>query len=164
MKHLVVIALAFAAGPAFPDCAADRVDLRGPFGTASFRVDVADEPDERAQGLMFVEELRPNEGMLFVFERAGPVSFWMRNTLIPLDMLFAGEDGVVRRVHENAVPLDETGIPGGDDIRYVLEIPGGVSAMLGVAEGAQMRHPAIAEPAWPCGEVEDEVEDAAPRE
>ncbi|MGR3541387.1 MAG: DUF192 domain-containing protein [Hasllibacter sp.] len=149
-----ILLLALLAGPAFAECDPGAVDLRGPFGAVRFDVTVADDQAERSRGLMFVEEMAPLEGMLFVFDRTGPVSFWMENTLIPLDMLFVGEDGVVRRVHENAVPLDRTAIPGGDDIRYVLEINGGMAARLGIGEGAQMRHPAIADSLWPCPEVE----------
>ena len=90
--------------------------------------------------------------MLFVYDRAQPVSFWMKNTLIPLDMLFIGSDGRVRKVQENAVPRDETPIPGGDDIRYVLEIGGGLAARLGIGPGAELRHPSVdpALAAWPC--------------
>ena len=149
--------LAFLAGPAFAQCDPGAVDLRGPFGSVRFDVEVADDAEARARGLMFVEEMAPREGMLFVFDRTGPVSFWMENTLIPLDMLFVGEDGVVRRVHENAVPLDRTAIPGGDDIRYVLEINGGMAAMLGIGEGAEMRHPAIADSVWPCADLETDA-------
>jgi uncharacterized membrane protein (UPF0127 family) len=133
-------------------CGDARVELRGDFGSVRFRVAVADTPNERAQGLMNVPEMPRMAGMLFVYERPQRVSFWMRNTLIPLDMIFADATGTVQRIHENAVPLDETPIPGGDDIQYVLEINGGLSEQLGLSEGDEMRHPAIAQDgaAWPC--------------
>ena len=133
-------------------CSDDRVEIRGDFGTARFRVSVADTPQERAQGLMHVPEMPRMTGMLFVYERPQQVSFWMENTLIPLDMIFADETGVVRRIHENAVPLDRTPIPGGDGIQYVLEINGGMASELGLSEGDEMRHPAIAQnlAAWAC--------------
>ncbi|KPQ20255.1 MAG: hypothetical protein HLUCCA24_02340, partial [Rhodobacteraceae bacterium HLUCCA24] len=118
-------ALALTPATAAASCSEDAVWLRGDWGESRFRVEVADEPDERAQGLMFVEEMGRFEGMLFVYERPQPVSFWMKNTLIPLDMIFADARGVVRRVHENAVPGDLTPIPGGDDILVVLEVNGG---------------------------------------
>ncbi len=92
-----------------------------------------------------------SSGMLFVYERPQPVSFWMRNTLIPLDMIFMDETGTVRHVHENAIPLDETGIPGGPDIQFVLEINGGLAGRLGIAEGSELRHPSIGpDAAWTC--------------
>lgn len=126
--------------------------MRGDFGSVRFRVAIADTPQERAQGLMHVPQMPRMAGMLFVYERPQSVSFWMENTLIPLDMIFADETGLVRRIHENAVPMDRTPIPGGDGIQYVLEINGGMAAALGLSEGDQMRHPAIAQEiaAWPC--------------
>ena len=134
------------------DCSDGVVQLRGEFGTARFEVALADTPRERARGLMFVEELGASEGMLFVYESPQHAAFWMRNTLIPLDMLFAEEDGTVTRIHENAIPHDETPIPGGDAVRYVLEVPGGTAERLGLSVGDQLRHPAIGPaPAWPCG-------------
>jgi uncharacterized membrane protein (UPF0127 family) len=78
----------------------------------------------------------------------------MRNTLIPLDMIFVRPDGVVQHVHAEAVPLDErTRISGGDGILAVLEINGGLAGRLGIAEGTEMRHPAFGpDAAWPCAE------------
>ncbi|NKX46501.1 DUF192 domain-containing protein [Roseicyclus persicicus] len=147
-----VLAVAVMPGAARAACSEDRVEIRGDFGTVRFRVAIADTPQERAQGLMRVPEMPRMSGMLFVYERPQSVSFWMENTLIPLDMIFADETGTVRRIHAEAVPLDRTPIPGGDDIQYVLEINGGLAAQLGLSEGDQMRHPAIdqADAAWPC--------------
>jgi len=96
------------AGAVAAECAPDAVAIRGDFGEARFRVAVADDPVERAQGLMGVPEMPTGSGMLFLYDRPQRATFWMRNTLIPLDMIFAGSDGVVTRVHENAVPLDES--------------------------------------------------------
>lgn len=148
----VVAALAlWLPTSALPDCSPDRVDLRGDWGSARFQVEVADTPQERAQGLMFRESLPRQAGMLFVYDAPQSVSFWMRNTLIPLDMIFVDGRGVVRHVHENAVPLDETPIPGGDGIQFVLEINAGQAGGLGIQPGAELRHPAIAgDAAWPC--------------
>ena len=133
-------------------CQEDRVEIRGDFGSVRFRVAVVDTPQGRAQGLMNVPEMPRMAGMLFVYDVPQPVSFWMRNTLISLDMIFADETGTIQRIHENAIPLDETSIDGGDDIQFVLEINGGMSATLGLSEGDVMRHPAIPEDlaAWAC--------------
>ncbi|QFU08411.1 hypothetical protein PARPLA_03010 [Rhodobacteraceae bacterium THAF1] len=102
---------------------------------------------------MNVESMPTMQGMLFVYESEQPASFWMRNTLIPLDMLFMDDSGTITHIHENAVPLDETPIPGGDKVRAVLEINGGLSARLGIEEGTVLRHPALPqdEAAWACG-------------
>lgn len=152
MKHALVAALTcLTATNAWATCSDTRIDLRGDWGTARFTVEVADEPAERSLGLMNRESMAKSAGMLFVYERPQKAVFWMKNTLIPLDMIFAGDDGVVTKVHANAVPLDLTGIDGGNDVRYVLEINGGLSARLGITEGSELRHPAIgAAAAWAC--------------
>lgn len=133
-------------------CQPDSLELRGPFGTARFNVEVADTAGERAKGLMLRPEMPTSAGMLFVYERPQHTAFWMKNTLIPLDMLFADVNGRVVRLHANARVKDETPIDGGDGIAYVLEINGGLAARMGIAEGAEMRHPAINQglAAWPC--------------
>lgn len=131
-------------------CDPAQLDLRGPFGQARFHIEIADDSAERAKGLMFREAMASGAGMLFVYENPQPTAFWMKNTLIPLDMIFADAKGVVTHVHANAVPGDETAIPGGQAVQYVLEINGGLAARLGIAPGAEMRHPAIAAAAWAC--------------
>lgn len=152
MARGAAVVLAFLLGLAFAaECRSDEVLVRWTGGNARFSVEVADDADERAQGLMFRERMARGAGMLFVYDTPQPVAFWMKNTLIPLDMIFAGADGVVRHVHANAVPGDETSIPGGQDILVVLEINGGLAQGLGIAPGAQMRHPAFGAAAiWPC--------------
>ncbi len=148
----VMLAGVFAGRAAGGECAPDRIDLRGPWGEAHFRVEIADEPEEWARGLMFRREMAPDAGMLFVYPSPRRVSFWMKNTLIPLDMLFIDRLGRVRAIHENARPHDETPIPGGEDVLAVLEINAGRVAELGITPGTQVRHPAFrGRPAlWPC--------------
>ena len=150
--NAAVAALLFGAGAAGADCAPDRLDARWDGGSARFTVEVADDAAERARGLMHRESLAPMTGMLFVYDREAPVAFWMKNTLIPLDMIFADGAGRVVRVHPMAVPHDETPIPSGAPVRFVLEIAGGLAARLGLTAGADLRHPAIpaAGAAWPC--------------
>jgi uncharacterized protein len=127
------------------------VTVQGDWGVARFRVTVADDPAERAQGLMFVESMPTMSGMLFVYEAPSRASFWMENTLIPLDMIFADATGRIVTVHPDAVPLDRTAIPGGDAIQYVLEINGGLAARLGIVPGDLMQHPSIGPDAsLPC--------------
>lgn len=154
-RSLIGLALALALVPvAALACDPDRIELRWPEGRAAFAVELVDDPDERARGLMFRESLALSAGMLFVYERPGRVSFWMKNTLIPLDMIFADATGRVTRVHADARPGDLSPIEGGENVQYVLEINGGLARRLGIAAGAEMRHPAIAPSvaAWPCGE------------
>ncbi len=150
---VLAIALAFGAGASLAqDCAPGAVDLRDPDTSVRFAVEVVDTPESRAQGLMNRESLDRFGGMLFVYETPQPVAFWMENTVIPLDMLFFDETGTLQKIHENAVPLDRTPIPGGGDIKFVLEINGGAARQLGIEVGAELRHPAIdpERAAWSC--------------
>ncbi len=139
-----------AAAQPVAGCRADIVQVLAP-DSAPIRiaVEVADTPSARALGLMHRESLPPLTGMLFVYEHPQPVAFWMRNTLIPLDMLFIDDRGVIRHVHPGAVPHDETPIPGATpddadpDRLLVLEIAGGEAEALGLREGMAVAHPAL---------------------
>lgn len=139
----LVLAVASAGAVAANGCRDDRVTVSGDWGRAAFTVTVADDAAERAQGLMFVESMPTTTGMLFVYDHPQRVAFWMKNTLIPLDMLFAGPEGEILHVHENAIPHDETPVPGGDGVQFVLEINAGLASRLGIAPGDVITHPAI---------------------
>lgn len=149
MLRRAVIAAFFAVGllavggPVQAACSQERVDLRGDWGQARFRVEIADTDALRAQGLMNRENLARSAGMLFIFEAPTSPSFWMRNTLIPLDMIFVDPTGAVTHIHQNAVPHDTTPIPGGDNVLMVLEINGGLSEAMGIDVGSQLRHPRL---------------------
>jgi uncharacterized membrane protein (UPF0127 family) len=145
--------VALAAPSAFADaCDPAQVDLRGDWGQAQFSVEVADDPGERGVGLMNRPNMPRRHGMLFVYERPQRAIFWMKNTLIPLDMVFLDDTGRVTHVHENAVPLDLTQIDGGEGVQYVLEVNGGLTGLYGIDVGTELRHPAISseQAAWPC--------------
>jgi len=150
---LALCVWAFAA-PVVADevCRDNRVSLRGDWGQAAFTVEVVDDAKERAQGLMHRESMAKTAGMLFVYPAPKRVGFWMKNTLIELDMIFADRTGTVRRVYHRAQPHDERPVMGGRDIQYVLEINGGMAAQLGISEGSHLQHPAIdtKAAAWPC--------------
>ena len=149
---LVLGIAGLGAGLAGAACRPDAVEVRGAGSVARFTVEVADEETERAKGLMDRESMASSAGMLFVYETPRRARFWMRNTLIPLDMIFVDQTGLVTRVHENAIPLDETGIDGGPDVTFVLEINGGLARKLGITPGATLRHPAVPQDLaiWPC--------------
>jgi hypothetical protein len=151
-RGLLVALGLFTAGRAWAECRSDRLAISGGFGVAHFAVEVADDAGERAQGLMNRPSLGTLEGMLFVYQEPQSVAFWMENTLIPLDMIFADADGRILRIKEEAAPLDRTPIPGGDDVQFVLEINGGLARRLGIAAGDVLQHPAIGgSAAQPCG-------------
>lgn len=151
--NLTLAAALLAAGIAQADsCKPGVADLRDSVGTARITVEVVDTPDGREKGLMFRQQLPRYSGMLFVYEYPQPAAFWMKNTLIPLDMLFFDDAGRLTRIHENAQPGDLTPVPGGDAVRYVLELNAGMAKTLHLEPGAELRHPAVdpAAAAWPC--------------
>jgi uncharacterized protein len=132
--------LALAILTACSGNAEDRAVLHTAKGDFSFNIEIADDGKERADGLMFRTELKPDAGMLFDYGTEQLAAFWMQNTLIPLDMIFIGADGVVKNIHVNAKPLDTTSIPSVYPIRFVLEIPGGRSTEIGLKVGDTLEH------------------------
>lgn len=100
-----------------------------------FTVEVARTLEQQAQGLMFRSALDPDRGMIFPFETARQASFWMKNTLIPLDLIFIRTDGSIANIAVNAVPLSLEPIYSDGDVEAVLEIAGGRAAELGVQAG-----------------------------
>ena len=103
-------------------------------GDHRFTVDVAATDEEQQRGLMFVRSLPGDRGMIFPYDPPQNVGFWMKNTLIPLDMIFIRADGSIARI-ATAKPLDETPVPAGEAVAAVLELRGGRAAELGVREG-----------------------------
>lgn len=123
--------------------ALEQIELQIQTDTAThpFTVEVARTPDEQARGLMFRESLAPNVGMLFPFSEPRPASFWMKNTLIPLDMIFVRSDGTIARIAVNTTPLSLAPVGVGEPVAAVLEIAGGRSVELGIDEGDRVSWP-----------------------
>lgn len=111
------------------------VQIRSDGQVHRFRAEVALSEEQQATGLMHVERLAPDAGMLFPFVPPRPASFWMKNTLIPLDMIFVREDCSIARIAANTVPLSEEPVGTEEYVAAVLEIAGGRSAELGIEEG-----------------------------
>lgn len=147
--------LAFAVAAVISACAAvpaasetpqiillktEPLEIVTPSGRTKLTVEVADTPPTRERGLMYRKSLAPDRGMLFDFRKPQPVAFWMRNTLIPLDLVFIRADGTVLSIARNARPLDESPIPSGGPIRGVLELAGGRAAQIGVLPGDRIVH------------------------
>ncbi|HEY6703554.1 MAG TPA: DUF192 domain-containing protein [Xanthobacteraceae bacterium] len=109
-------------------------------GVHVFAVELASTPEEQAKGLMFRRELPEGQGMLFDFHREQPTSFWMKNTYIPLDMIFIRGDGRILRIAENTVPLSEALVSSGGPVRAVLEVNAGTARKLGIAPGDRVAH------------------------
>lgn len=110
-------------------------------GVHVFTVEMARTDEERQKGLMFRKELAEGKGMLFDFKPDQDVAMWMRNTYIPLDMLFINGNGTIRRIAENTEPLSEKTIASGGPVRGVLEVIGGTAKKLGIAPGDKVAHP-----------------------
>jgi uncharacterized membrane protein (UPF0127 family) len=121
--------------------AAQPLTIHAGGSTYKFEVELATTPAEREQGLMFRKSMAPNAGMLFLYPGEQQVAFWMKNTLIPLDMLFLKADGSIARIAHDAVPFDETPIPSNSAVKAVLEVNGGTAASLGIKEGDKVDYP-----------------------
>jgi uncharacterized protein len=106
-----------------------------------FQVEVMRGEAERAQGLMFRRSLAADRGMLFDFERVEPVSMWMKNTYISLDMVFIRPDGTIARVAANTEPLSTQTVSSGEPVLGVLEVPAGTASRLGIKAGDRVEHP-----------------------
>jgi uncharacterized membrane protein (UPF0127 family) len=109
----------------------------------TFKVWVAADDARRARGLMHVRELADDEGMLFVYQQEQMVGMWMKNTYIPLDMLFVAADGRVIRVAPNTTPHSLETVSSGRAALAVIELKGGTAAKLGIRAGARVAHPAF---------------------
>lgn len=145
----LLLVLAGCGQEAKPPCGAELapVTTEGAGGRHVFCAEVADTPEEQARGLMFRTNLADDFAMLFAPypPTGGPreASFWMRNTPSALDILFIRADGTVARIAENTVPMSEVPVTSGEPVAAVLEVRGGRSAELGIAEGDRVRWPAI---------------------
>jgi uncharacterized protein len=136
-----VFLLAAMAGSAARAADATMLEIVTQNGVHVFSVEMAKSDEERQKGLMFRKELPEGMGMLFDFQPDQNVSMWMRNTYIPLDMLFINADGTIRRIAENTEPMSERTIPSGGPVRGVFEVIAGTAKKLGIKAGDKVAHP-----------------------
>jgi uncharacterized membrane protein (UPF0127 family) len=127
---LLLVAASFARA-----AETQTLEIASKSGVHPFQVEMAITSEEKERGLMFRRELPEGQGMLFDFGTDQPVAFWMKNTYIPLDMIFIRGDGRILRIAENTEPLSEKNIPSGGPVRAVLEVIGGTAKKLGIAPG-----------------------------
>jgi uncharacterized membrane protein (UPF0127 family) len=132
--------LAFALTAARAEPALETLGVVTATGEHDFKVEVVDTPKARARGLMFRKSMPADHGMLFEFKAEGPVSMWMKNTYIPLDMVFIGRDGRVVGVAADAEPLSERIITSPEPAYSVLELNAGAARRISLAPGDQVRH------------------------
>jgi uncharacterized membrane protein (UPF0127 family) len=109
-------------------------------GSVRFLAELAADPASQEKGLMFRSKLAPDAGMLFDFHAPDFQTFWMKNTVIPLDMIFIRGDGMISSIAANATPYSETPIPSHEPVRAVLEIKGGRAAQLGLEPGQRVHN------------------------
>lgn len=142
---LIASALLFQAGGAVGAQDHDRVTIVTEDARHVFTVELANTPATRAQGLMYRRSMPEDHGMLFDFGRVEMVTMWMRNTYIPLDMLFIRADGTIARIARNTEPLSERRISSGEPVLGVLEINAGLSSRLGIDVGDRVEHDMFAQ-------------------
>lgn len=118
----------------------ERLVITTSSGNHTFDVEVAKSREQQSRGLMFRRKLGPHDGMLFVHEKPQYVTMWMRNTYIPLDMIFILPDGKVHRIEPSAEPLSERIIDSGEKVTAVLEVAGGTADKIGLKPGDTVRH------------------------
>ena len=117
------------------------LEIASKTGVHSFTVEVVATDEERAKGLMFRRELPEGRGMLFDFKREQPVAFWMKNTYVPLDMIFIRADGRILRIAENTQPMSESLVPSGGPVLAVLEVIAGTAKKLGIEPDDRVSYP-----------------------
>jgi uncharacterized membrane protein (UPF0127 family) len=142
----LVLVVLVAGNPAWAQLATfkkSELTIETTGGSRHFSVELAIEPQQKEQGLMFRRNMAPDAGMLFDYARPEPVAMWMKNTLIPLDMLFIGSDGRVVNIRERAVPGSLDTIESAGPVRAVLELNGGTVARLGIKPGDKVSGPAF---------------------
>lgn len=129
-----------------PAIAADeaRLEIVTSTGRHPFRIEIAATPQTRATGLMFRKALDPDYGMLFDFHREAPVSFWMKNTFVSLDMIFIRADGTVANVATGTTPFSEEPVSSAAPVRFVLEVVAGTASKIGLKAGDRIVHPLVA--------------------
>jgi hypothetical protein len=141
----ILFALLIAAGPVRP-AGLQTLEIVSKTGVHTLTVELADNDADREKGLMFRKELPEGSGMLFDFHAEAPVSFWMQNTYIPLDMIFIRSDGRILRIAENTEPLSTKIVPSGGPVRAVLEVIGGTARKMGIAPGDRVASPIFKTP------------------
>jgi uncharacterized membrane protein (UPF0127 family) len=137
----LVCALALALVGAAASADPHTLEIVSKSGVHVFSVELAVTDDDRGRGLMFRRELPDGTGMLFDFGRDQEVAMWMKNTMIPLDMMFISAAGRIVRIAENTEPMSTRIIPSGGPVRAVLEVIGGTAKKYGIAAGDRVAHP-----------------------
>jgi uncharacterized protein len=142
-RHFLVLALLLATAPAWAleTFGTSELTIQTAAGPQKFSIELALTDAQMEQGLMFRRSMAPDAGMLFDFKQPTPVTMWMKNTVIPLDMLFLDTSGKIIDIHQRAVPYSTDIIASAVPARYVIELNGGTVARLGIRLGDQVTSP-----------------------
>jgi uncharacterized protein len=130
-----------AAEPQLQQFATSHLTIVSAAGPRRFVVELAETPGQMEQGLMFRRSLAPDAGMLFDFKRPTVATMWMHNTLIPLDMLFVDQQGLIVNIAQRAVPESDQTIAAVAPVRAVIELNGGTTERLGIKPGDRVLYP-----------------------
>jgi uncharacterized membrane protein (UPF0127 family) len=141
LAALCLLALLPAATGRLGAADLQTLEIASKGGVHTFAVELALTPGEQSRGLMYRRALPEGQGMLFDFKRDQELSFWMKNTYVPLDMIFIRGDGRIHRIAENTEPLSERMVPSNGSVRAVLEVVAGTTRKLGIAPGDRVAHP-----------------------
>ena len=138
---MLVTALSLSVAAELQQFPTSQLTIVSPSGQHKFKIEVAETPAQMTQGLMFRKSLAPDAGMLFDYKQPTVATMWMRNTLIPLDMLFVDTQGRIVNIHERAVPQSLDVIGAAEPVRAVIELNGGTASRLGIEPGDRVVHP-----------------------
>jgi uncharacterized membrane protein (UPF0127 family) len=142
VRHFLVAATLLAASLSLWSAGADAVEfpkaslvIATAAGDVALNVEVARDAGQRSQGLMYRTAMAPDAGMLFIYEASGPISMWMKNTILSLDMLFIAGDGRITRIVRHTSPMSEAVIGSRGAVRAVLELNAGAAKKMGIKTG-----------------------------
>jgi uncharacterized membrane protein (UPF0127 family) len=141
LSILAILTAVVLAVPRLGAAELQPLEIASKGGVHTFAVELALTPEQQSQGLMYRKELPEGQGMLFDFKREQEATFWMKNTYVPLDMIFIRADGRIHRIATNTTPLSEALVSSGGPVRAVLEVVAGTTKKLGIAAGDRVAHP-----------------------
>jgi hypothetical protein len=133
----ITLLLICGAGPAL-SLPVETIGIDTPKGPAQFQVEVAADQQSQERGLMYRTKMAPSAGMIFDLHVAQPVGFWMKNTYLPLDIVFVRADGTISTIEPNATPMSTNSIRSAEPVRAVIELIGGRAHDLGIVPGARV--------------------------
>ena len=137
---MMIFVLCAAGGAQDKPLPTTKVVIDTDKGAQTFHVEIAADQASEERGLMYRKQMAPNAGMLFDFHTPQWETFWMKNTILPLDMLFIRQDGTISSIAANTIPFSTTPVPSAEPVRAVLEINGGRAAALGIQPGQKVHN------------------------